>query len=1040
MRKLVVFAFVAVFAVANANAQSLDVAPEEEAQEQLEAVDTPPEREPRSGIEEMVVTAQRKEETLMEVPIAVSAYNSEALEMQQITQFTDLQFNAPNVTFTKGNFTGSNFAIRGVGSAAVAASGSPGVSFHINETPLPTLIFETEYYDLERVEILRGPQGTLFGQNATGGVVNVVTAKPAMEEVSANVELDYGNYDSIKFRGMVNVPLGDRVAIRVAGLSLQREGMIENLYTGPEVQADDVDGRDLWSLRATIAADVTDTTYVNFMWSRFNEDDNRARITKQLCNATDTPQLGCDWRGSLETQRADRPYPQSSAGGLFASYSGLTPWGETPASQNPYTPQLQKRLNDDLRAVYTDMDPTYQADERTFLLTVAQELPSDLSLNIIAAYHEVEQNSSQDYNMDVGASFVPTDVYPDGVLPVSGTQNYDWSDENLLGVFNDQIYRYDGRVFSYDKSFQRTETWYGEARVSSNWEGPLNFLGGINYTNQTSRSGYNVLSNTLEAVAVNAAPIQNPNGPVPAIGASGLFPSFYFNQTNPYILNGLSVYGEGYWNITDEIKFTGGIRYNRDNKSVRDRQTLLNSLAYGGAVGTPPERTCLIDVDPFTPGNQPDLACIAGIGFSPLGPTQEGVQGQVPCFPGAEEDNCLPGAPIPPYNFNRSLKGSPTDVTFEAFTGRAVLDYMTELPFTDSTLTYIQWSRGYRPGGFNPAVDPALFNNVADTFDSEFVNAFEFGMKNTILDWGLVANFAAFYYDYTGYQISKIQNRTAINENIDANVWGLELEMMWSVEQWVPGLLFDLNLSYLGTEIKNGESSVDPRDPSGERFNNPNTFLAKDSIFANPCTLDESKYRQAYDSGILDATTGGQNYFVDEDVTFSEGLPTLVACNGLGAVPVGNSGITPDYTVGQAGCSDPNGCVNLRVPEYEVDVEGNDLPNAPAFTAKIGGQYTLPIDSFGIDVTPRTDFYYQTSMWGRIYNAPLDKIPAWYRWDAQVIVEDQEARWFLRGYVRNILNDDNITGIYVSDAATSNFTNVFVIEPRLFGFAIGANF
>ena len=79
-------------------------------------------------------------------------------------------------------------------------------------------------------------------------------------------------------------------------------------------------------------------------------------------------------------------------------------------------------------------------------------------------------------------------------------------------------------------------------------------------------------------------------------------------------------------------------------------------------------------------------------------------------------------------------------------------------------------------------------------------------------------------------------------------------------------------------------------------------------------------------------------------------------------------------------------------------------------------------------------------MWGRIYNAPLDKIPAWYRWDAQVIVEDQEARWFLRGYVRNILNDDNITGIYVSDAATSNFTNVFVIEPRLFGFAIGANF
>ena len=77
-------------------------------------------------------------------------------------------------------------------------------------------------------------------------------------------------------------------------------------------------------------------------------------------------------------------------------------------------------------------------------------------------------------------------------------------------------------------------------------------------------------------------------------------------------------------------------------------------------------------------------------------------------------------------------------------------------------------------------------------------------------------------------------------------------------------------------------------------------------------------------------------------------------------------------------------------------------------------------------------------MWGRIYNAPLDKIPSWYRWDAQMIFEDAEGRWFIRGYVKNILNDDNVTGMYVSDAATANFTNVFTIEPRLFGFAVGA--
>jgi iron complex outermembrane receptor protein len=280
MKKYAALALVVIFTATAAQAQTLDEAPEKEAEEQLQAFDTPPAREPKSAIEEMVVTAQRKSESLQEVPIAVSAFNAEALEMQQIAQFADLQFSAPNVTFTKTNFTGSNFAIRGVGSAAVAASGSPGVAFHLNEAPLPTLIFETEYYDLERVEILRGPQGTLYGQSATGGVVNVITAKPNMDDFSGDFELDYGNYNSLKVRGAVNIPLGDRVAIRVAGISLQRDGMIKNLYEGPEVQYDNVDGRDLWSIRATIAADLTDTTYVSFLWSRFKEDDNRARITK----------------------------------------------------------------------------------------------------------------------------------------------------------------------------------------------------------------------------------------------------------------------------------------------------------------------------------------------------------------------------------------------------------------------------------------------------------------------------------------------------------------------------------------------------------------------------------------------------------------------------------------------------------------------------------------------------------------------------------------------------------------------------------------
>ena len=98
----------------------------------------------RQNIEEIIVTAQKTEQNIQDVPIAVTAFSSENLELQQIETFSDLQFNAPNITFTKGNFSGSNFVIRGINSYTVAASGDGGVAFHINEVPVPTRIFETE--------------------------------------------------------------------------------------------------------------------------------------------------------------------------------------------------------------------------------------------------------------------------------------------------------------------------------------------------------------------------------------------------------------------------------------------------------------------------------------------------------------------------------------------------------------------------------------------------------------------------------------------------------------------------------------------------------------------------------------------------------------------------------------------------------------------------------------------------------------------------------------------------------------------------------
>src|SRR5687767_7210958 len=168
-------------------------------------------------IEELVVTAQKKEEALQDVPIAVSAFDQNALEKSKIDGGPNLVLAVPNVNFSKGNFTGYNFQIRGIGSKLVAGSGDAGTGIHLNNAPLlANNLFETEFYDVERVEVLRGPQGTLYGRNATGGAVNLITAKPT-DQFEGLIRGEYGNYNSMKLRGMLNVPINDVFGVRVAG-------------------------------------------------------------------------------------------------------------------------------------------------------------------------------------------------------------------------------------------------------------------------------------------------------------------------------------------------------------------------------------------------------------------------------------------------------------------------------------------------------------------------------------------------------------------------------------------------------------------------------------------------------------------------------------------------------------------------------------------------------------------------------------------------------------------------------------------------------
>ena len=269
-----------------------------------------------TGIEEILVTAERSEQSIQDVPIAVSAFGADALELQQIETFSDLQFNIPSVTYTRGNFTGGSMSIRGVASAAVAASGDGAVAYHLDSVPLPTRVFETEFYDVERVEVLRGPQGTLYGANATAGTVNMIFARPT-NQASASVELEYGDFNSKKLKLAMNMPFSDSLRLRVSGMSLRRDGFSTNMFPGKE--GEDIDGRKISSYRAVLEADLSENTLARFTYMNFEEDDNRARAGRQMCKMTETPAYGCN---PFEFGR-EQPTAGSGLNGLLLGASGL---------------------------------------------------------------------------------------------------------------------------------------------------------------------------------------------------------------------------------------------------------------------------------------------------------------------------------------------------------------------------------------------------------------------------------------------------------------------------------------------------------------------------------------------------------------------------------------------------------------------------------------------------------------------------------------------------------------------------------------------
>ncbi len=209
--------------------------------------------EDSTGLGEIIVTAQRREENLQRAAIAVSAVSSDQLVRGGVTDTTQLTNLVPSLQIAKAAGPYALFYLRGVGNFSSNALSDSAIAFNIDGVfvarPSST---SGVLYDIDRIEVLKGPQGTLYGRNATGGAINVITRKPELGRFGGDASVSYGNYDAIQFNGALNAPLGERAAVRVAGQYVKHDGYM----TDGTSDQDDLAGRIQFRFEASDAITI----------------------------------------------------------------------------------------------------------------------------------------------------------------------------------------------------------------------------------------------------------------------------------------------------------------------------------------------------------------------------------------------------------------------------------------------------------------------------------------------------------------------------------------------------------------------------------------------------------------------------------------------------------------------------------------------------------------------------------------------------------------------------------------------------------------
>jgi iron complex outermembrane receptor protein len=220
-------------------------------------------------IEELTVTSQRREEKLQNVPLAVTAFSPASMESQQINDTLDLAEFVPNMVAhnNTGLGTANTYYIRGLGNTESIATFDPPVGTYVDDVYIARQNLNNfGLFDIDRIEVLRGPQGTLFGRNTTGGAINIILKKPS-DEYQGYGEIGYGKYNETEGRASIDVPLNDKVLTKFSAFFHHDDGYVNDIATDSKLNYDHS-----WGARAAVRILPTDSLTWDVEWDNVYEN------------------------------------------------------------------------------------------------------------------------------------------------------------------------------------------------------------------------------------------------------------------------------------------------------------------------------------------------------------------------------------------------------------------------------------------------------------------------------------------------------------------------------------------------------------------------------------------------------------------------------------------------------------------------------------------------------------------------------------------------------------------------------------------------